>query len=216
MISNNLKNRIFTSLVLLLLVFLIINFDFILLYALTILGVLSILEFSQIIKKINKSRLSIFVFNIFFISYVSFFCIMFFLFSNLSGFKILLYIFLFGCIASDIGGFICGKIFKGPKLTKISPNKTYAGALGSIIFTLTIISILFSYFIGILNLQIILAGLATSLFCQFGDLLFSFLKRKAKLKDTGTFLPGHGGILDRLDGIFLGIPFGFLTLTLLN
>ena len=59
-------------------------------------------------------------------------------------------------------------------------------------------------------------GVATSIFCQLGDLLFSFLKRKAKVKDTGNFLPGHGGVLDRLDGIFLGIPFGFFSLILLN
>ena len=123
---------------------------------------------------------------------------------------------LFICIFSDIGGYVVGKIIGGKKLTKISPNKTYAGAFGSIIFTLITIWILFSYFIEIFNLQIILIGLITSIFCQLGDLLFSLLKRKAKLKDTGSFLPGHGGVLDRLDGIFLGIPFGFLTLILLS
>ena len=66
------------------------------------------------------------------------------------------------------------------------------------------------------NLEIIIIGVITSIFCQLGDLLFSFLKRKAKVKDTGNFLPGHGGVLDRLDGIFLGIPFGFFSLILLN
>ena len=55
----------------------------------------------------------------------------------------------------------------------------------------------------------------TSISCQLGDLFFSYLKRKAKVKDSGNFLPGHGGVLDRLDGILLGIPFGFLTLTLI-
>ena len=52
----------------------------------------------------------------------------------------------------------------------------------------------------------------TSIFCQLGDLLFSYLKRKAKLKDTGNFLPGHGGVLDRVDGILIGVPFGLLTI----
>ena len=120
------------------------------------------------------------------------------------------------CIFTDIGGYIFGKTFKGPKLTKISPKKTYAGAAGSIFFTLIIISLLFYYFLHSFNYKIIIIAFTTSIFCQIGDLIFSFLKRKAKLKDTGKFLPGHGGILDRLDGIFLGIPFGFLTLILLN
>ena len=66
-----------------------------------------------------------------------------------------------------------------------------------------------------MNFSIFIVSLVTSISCQFGDLFFSFLKRKAKLKDTGNLLPGHGGVLDRLDGIFFGIPFGFLTLILL-
>ena len=108
-----------------------------------------------------------------------------------------------------------GKIFKGPKLTKISPNKTIAGSLGS--FTLASLTTLSLIFLetNIVNFSIFLIGLITSFFCQLGDLFFSFLKRKAKLKDTGNFLPGHGGILDRLDGIFFGVPFGFITLTLI-
>ena len=127
-----------------------------------------------------------------------------------------MFIFLVGCIASDIGGFVFGKIFKGTKLTQISPNKTYSGALGSIIFTTTIVSFLFLNILKAFNLEIIIIGVITSIFCQFVDLLFSFLKRKANVKDTGNFLPGHGGVLDRLDGIFLGIPFGFFSLILLN
>ena len=121
-----------------------------------------------------------------------------------------------GCVASDIGGFIFGKIFKGPKLTKISPNKTYSGSIGSLILTSIIISSFFFKFVGIFNYKIILMSLVVSIFCQLGDLLFSILKRKAKLKDTGNFLPGHGGILDRLDGVFFGIPAGYLFLILLN
>jgi phosphatidate cytidylyltransferase len=130
--------------------------------------------------------------------------------------KYTLSIILFGCIASDIGGFIFGKIFKGPKLTKISPNKTYSGAIGSIVLTLITVSILFYYFLKIFNLDTIILALVVSIFCQLGDLLFSLLKRKAKIKDTGNILPGHGGVLDRLDGIYLGIPVGILTLALLH
>ena len=73
-------------------------------------------------------------------------------------------------------------------------------------------SLLFFYFYKIFNLNILGICLITSLSCQIGDLFFSFLKRKAKIKDTGNILPGHGGILDRLDGIFLGIPFGFVSI----
>ena len=119
------------------------------------------------------------------------------------------------CIFTDLGGYIFGKFFKGPKLTKISPNKTYSGALGSIIFCSITISCLFLYVLKIFNLKILAFALITSFFCQLGDLIFSFLKRKAKLDDTGNFLPGHGGVLDRLDGIFLGLPAGLITLLLL-
>jgi phosphatidate cytidylyltransferase len=130
--------------------------------------------------------------------------------------KFIVFILLIGCIASDIGGYFFGKIFKGPKLTRISPNKTYAGVVGSLLFSLIAISCLFFYFIDIFNYSVVIISLITSISCQLGDLLFSFLKRKAKVKDTGSILPGHGGILDRLDGIFLGVPMGFLTLILIG
>ena len=87
--------------------------------------------------------------------------------------------------------------------------------IGSFIFSCTLFSSLIYYETGVLSFSIILIGLMTSLFCQIGDLFFSYLKRKANVKDTGSFLPGHGGILDRLDGIFFGIPLGFVTLILL-
>ena len=114
-----------------------------------------------------------------------------------------------------IGGFIFGKIFKGPKLTKISPNKTYSGALGSIILSLTTVLFLTYYFVQLIDLKIVIVAIMTSIFCQIGDLTFSFLKRKARLQDTGKILPGHGGILDRLDGILLGVPLGFVTFVLI-
>ena len=210
MISNNLKKRFYTSVLLLILVILIFNFNLILMYSLTVLGVMSILEFLNISKKIFKYRFIKFFYNTIFIIYIFIFCFLFFFFSKISGLKIILFILLFGCIASDIGGFIFGKLLKGPKLTKISPNKTYSGAIGSIISTL------FSFYLEHFNYKIILISLITTIFCQLGDLVFSFLKRRAKIKDTGGLLPGHGGVLDRLDGIFLGLPFGFLSLILLN
>ena len=216
MISKNLKNRLITSLILLTILFLIYNFNFILVYFLIVLGVVSILEFCKLSKNIFSNQLNKFFINSLFIIYILIFCLMFFLFSNIEGLKIILYILLLGCVASDIGGYAFGKIFKGPKLTKISPNKTYAGSLGSIILTLFVVILLFYHSIQFLSYKVIIISLITTIFCQLGDLIFSFLKRKAKVKDTGAILPGHGGVLDRLDGIFLGLPFGFLTLILLN
>ena len=216
MILNNLKKRFYTSIFLLLLFFLIFKSYIILNYCLIILGVLSILEFLNLTRKIFKNKLGLILLNIFFISYIFIFCFIFLMFFNNTLLKYTLSIILFGCIASDIGGFIFGKLFKGPKLTKISPNKTYSGAIGSIILTIITFLLLFYYFLKILNLDTIILALVVSIFCQLGDLLFSFLKRKAKIKDTGNILPGHGGVLDRLDGIYLGVPVGILTLALLH
>ena len=215
MISNNLKQRAFTSLVLLTFVFLMFSFNIFLIYFLIIMGVLSILEFIQIINIIFKNKFRRILINLFFIIYIFIFCILFFLLSNLEGLKLILFILLLSCVASDIGGYILGKIFKGPKITKISPKKTYAGAVGSFLFTLIIMYLFSFYFIDLQIYKIIFISFMTSLFCQLGDLFFSLLKRKAKLKDTGKILPGHGGVIDRLDGIFLGIPVGFVSLTLL-
>lgn len=211
-----LQKRIYTSFLLLFTVILIFKFNAILVYFLIILGVLSILEFINLTKKINLNQYILILINSFFIFYVFVYCVFFFFFSNIEIFKLILFILLFGCIASDIGGFVFGKIFKGPKLTPISPNKTFTGSAGSLILSTIVVSFLSFFFINTLNFKIVLIALITSMFCQLGDLLFSFLKRKANLKDTGKILPGHGGILDRLDGIFLGIPFGFLALIFLN
>ena len=210
-----LQKRIYTSFLLLFTVILIFKFNAILVYFLIILGVLSILEFINLTKKINLNQYILILINSFFIFYVFVYCVFFFFFSNIEIFKLILFILLFGCIASDIGGFVFGKIFKGPKLTPISPNKTFTGSAGSLILSTIVVSFLSFFFINTLNFKIVLVALITSMFCQSGDLLFSFLKRKANLKDTGKILPGHGGILDRLDGIFLGIPFGFLALIIL-
>ena len=108
-----------------------------------------------------------------------------------------------------------GKIFKGPKLISISPNKTFSGSLGSFILSIITINTLIYYYLEIINIKIFLLAILTSLGCQLGDLFFSLLKRKANLKDTGNLLPGHGGVLDRLDGIFFGLPVGFISFILI-
>ena len=215
MIEKNLIKRIYTSIALLLLTLLFFISKFVLLYTLIVLGVLSIMEFANLINKISKKPKIKFFSNIFFIIYIFLFSFFFFYFSNIFQLKILLFLVLLACIASDIGGFIIGKIFKGPKLSKISPKKTISGSFGSLVFASVFFSYGFFYLTNTINVKIILVGLLTSIFCQLGDLFFSFLKRKGNIKDTGNFFPGHGGVLDRLDGIFFGIPFGFIFLILL-
>ena len=213
--SSNFKKRIFTSIGLFFLVLLIFKFNPILVYCLLLIGVLSILEFLQITKKIFKNNLSLILINKIFILYVFLFCYLFLILSNQLNWKLIIYILLLGCVASDIGGFIFGKTFKGPKLTKISPNKTYAGASGSIFLTILIMAILFNLIMTQFTPKILLIGLIVSISCQLGDLFFSLLKRKAKIKDTGNILPGHGGILDRIDSILVGMPVGLITMTVI-
>ena len=118
------------------------------------------------------------------------------------------------CIFTDIGGYIFGKIFKGPKLTKISPKKTYSGVFGSFflpfITGLVIYEYQFTDQIPLKGTYFLTIVLLISLISQIGDLIISYFKRKAKLKDTGKILPGHGGLLDRIDGIIFVFPFIYL------
>ena len=215
MISRNLLNRITTSLLLFLLLILIFYNKLLLVYTLIILGVFSILEFIHLIQKIYKNKLKIFLISFMFILFVFCFTFLFFIFSNFLQLKIFLFIILLSCVASDIGGFIFGKLIGGPKLTKISPNKTISGFVGSIVLTIFFFTSILIYLINDFNYKYFLIAIVISIACQTGDLFFSFLKRKARIKDTGKILPGHGGVLDRLDGIFLGTTLVFLFFTLI-
>jgi len=215
MISKNLKKRIYTSITLLILTLLIIKYNAALVFVLLVFGVVSLLEFMSLINKIKLNKFYSLISNIFFAVYLFLFCSIFFLLSNFLQLKVIIFILLLGCVASDIGGFIFGKIFKGPKLTRISPNKTYAGSLGSIISTILVLSSAIFFFTNSFTYVVIIIAIITSIACQIGDLFFSFLKRKARIKDTGDFLPGHGGILDRLDGILIGVPTGMFFLSIL-
>jgi phosphatidate cytidylyltransferase len=118
------------------------------------------------------------------------------------------------CFFTDIGGYVLGKTIGGKKLSKISPNKTISGTFGSFIFS--IIPLLIILNSNYLNLEIsfrnIILCLIISFISQLGDLFVSFIKRKAKIKDTGQILPGHGGVLDRLDGIIFAVPFSYFLL----
>ena len=216
MISKNFKKRIITSLFLLSLFILIFVFNEILIFSLIIFGVISIVEFIDITRKTFNHFLLFIISNSIFVIYVFMFCIITVYFSNILYLKIIFFSLLLSCITSDIGGYVFGKTFKGPKLTKISPNKTVSGSIGSLILSCLTFSISIYFFTNSFSYINLLIGIITSIGCQMGDLFFSFLKRKAKIKDTGNFFPGHGGVLDRLDGIFLGIPAGFLAIKFLN
>ena len=116
------------------------------------------------------------------------------------------------CISTDVGGYCFGKIFKGPKLTKISPNKTYAGVVGGFLSSLILIyliSIYFEFFYKF-DLKLISYILFISLISQIGDLIVSYFKRLSNIKDTGKLIPGHGGILDRIDGMIFAFPIIFI------
>ena len=122
------------------------------------------------------------------------------------------------CVATDIGGYIFGKIFKGPKLTKFSPNKTYAGMIGGYFLSIISINIFLQnpYFIGGVELsrQIFIFVLLISTVSQIGDVVISYFKRLSKIKDTGKIIPGHGGLLDRVDGMIFAFPATYLILSL--
>jgi len=124
------------------------------------------------------------------------------------------------CIFSDVGGYVFGKTFGGKKLTKISPNKTISGSIGSFILSYVGFFIIYIYFSDLLfvRLQIealVFIPLFISLICQLGDLFISYYKRRAKIKNTGNLIPGHGGLLDRIDGSIFALPIGFIIISLL-
>ena len=212
MLKLDLRKRIYTGLVLFLLLIFIFKTNYVLIYSFIIFGTLSIIEFLTLTNKIFYKKFYKFVFNSIFIIYIYLFCIIFTYFSYFIELKILSFIIICGCVASDIGGFIFGKIFKGPKLTRISPKKTISGAIGSLILSVVTVFILFFYLKGIYGVSILMLGIITSISSQIGDLFFSFLKRKASVKDTGNIFPGHGGVLDRIDGILFGLPVGTITI----
>ena len=134
-----------------------------------------------------------------------------------------LFLILIICIFTDIGGYIFGKILKGPKLTSISPNKTYAGMIGSFV-TPVIAAILYSNNLSTLNLieysklklNLIFFILLVSLISQVGDLIISLFKRKSNTKHTGKIIPGHGGLLDRIDGMLFVFPFVLIIINIIQ
>ena len=114
------------------------------------------------------------------------------------------------CVATDIGGYIFGKLFKGPKLTQLSPNKTYAGMIGGYFLSLISLSYSFQYFELEFTVNWLFFTLLVSSVSQLGDIIISYFKRLSKIKDTGKIIPGHGGLLDRVDGMIFAFPFAYI------
>ena len=174
--------------------------------------ILTILEWNKMSKKKNYLTISGYVFLS--ISFISVYLLRNF-FDEQKSFILFLFVIVI-CISTDVGGYIFGKILKGPRLTRISPNKTISGMIGS--YILSIISvILFIYtnkgfFQSTLqfNIQIFILTILISSISQIGDILISYFKRLSKIKNSGNLIPGHGGILDRIDGMLFAFPFSFL------
>ena len=219
MINNELQKRILSSIILIpVAIFFIFQGPIFFAFFLSIFFLASSYEWVKMNKKDSFKSLGIF--------YLFLTCYLTYLFSQNFFFQFLLVLIV--CIFTDLGGYIFGKIFKGPKLTKISPKKTYAGLIGS--FVLSIIAVLvYVKYINLgqaayteiqylflknnlenLNLYFLIIILLISLTSQIGDLIISYFKRLAKVKDTGNLLPGHGGLLDRVDGIIFALPVSYI------
>ena len=214
--QSEIYKRINTGLILFLLLILMFISKTVYLFVSICVFTLSFIEFTKMSKLFLKNKyFKQFLVNCAFALYLFLFLLIFIITLNDIHLKIILFIILLICISSDIGGILFGKVFKGPKLTKISPKKTISGSLGSFFLSMLTSSILLGYIFNTDLINNIFLGLLVSLSVQLGDLFFSYLKRKSSLKNTGNILPGHGGILDRIDGILLGIPLGLLYVLIL-
>jgi phosphatidate cytidylyltransferase len=220
--NKELKKRILTSIILLSLLTAMYFYSFIMIGALLIMAIIIWIEFYALISKIIRGNR----YQDRFFRYISklasllYLCIfVYFIFvieSNYTDLKIYLLYSILVSILSDIGGLVFGKIFKGKKLTKISPNKTVSGSIGSFVLPMVLIVLFYNQLIIYDLFTLIILTIVISLISQIGDLFISLLKRKAKVKDTSDLLPGHGGFLDRLDGIIFAAPSGVLLLNFLN
>ena len=209
---KNLSKRIITSFFLLLILITSLIFNKYLLIPLLItISIISFYEFNNLFKKIltNKKN-KVIILNIFSFLYLLFFIYTAYYIVEIS-WKFGLFIIAI-CFFSDIGGYVVGKSLGGKKLTKISPNKTISGSIGSFIFSLIPMLTIINKLDNIIS--IFFFSLFLSFISQCGDLFISLLKRKANVKDTGNILPGHGGILDRVDGIIFSIPVAFFLISL--
>ena len=211
---SELKKRIITSIILITILILMYFYSYILVVSLIIIALISWVEFYGLITKIFlKKKILRFIFKFISLMYLSLLVVtILYTISNNPDLKIIFVYSILVAIFSDIGGLIFGKFFKGKKLTKISPKKTISGSVGSFIFSFLLIPFFYFFFFEHEILKLFLITALISIATQLGDLFISLIKRKAKVKNTSDLLPGHGGILDRVDGIIFAIPIGYLLL----
>ena len=216
--SIELKKRIITSIFLTTLLILMYFYAYILIISLIIISMISWIEFYALISKIflkdnfrhRFSRIILKAISLLYLSMIVFFIIRY---QNSDSGIFIVYSLLVS-IATDIGGLVVGKTFKGKKLTKISPKKTISGSVGSFIFSFLLIPFFINELPTYNILFLVFLTFLISLTSQLGDLFISTLKRRANVKDTSDILPGHGGLLDRVDGIIFAIPAGLLVFTI--
>ena len=215
---NNLSKRIITSIILIFILSISLFYNkYIWLFTLIFVSLVLFIEFNNLVNKIwKKEKKTILKFNIF--SSLFLLILIYVSYESYNNPPTGLVFIILICIFSDTGGYLIGNLIGGKKLTKISPNKTISGSIGSFLFSLIPIVI----FWGLYNftndlsfkaessLKLIPICLFLCLICQLGDLFISYFKRKAKVEDTGSILPGHGGLLDRIDGIIFVLPAAYL------
>ena len=214
---NNLSKRIITSAILLLIISISLFYNkHVWLFFLIIVSLILFIEFNNLTKKIWKKKKN----KITIINLISLLFLVTVIFIGYDFYRKppvgLVFIFLI-CIFSDTGGYIIGNLIGGKKLTKLSPNKTISGSIGSFIFSLFSIIVLWSYF-NFIDAKVVTDNfsklipicLFLCLICQLGDLFISYFKRKANVNDTGSILPGHGGLLDRIDGVIFVLPAAYI------
>ena len=220
MIKKNFLKRAITSLVLISILFSMFISPMMMIISIIIISSLSFYEFNRLFFKIFKSIFLKFLSSGLILLYLFSLVIIIFYIESVNilypNYKLFFLYSVTISIASDLGGYFFGKLLKGNKLTKISPNKTVSGVIGAFIFSILVIPIFYTNLNFISTNLLFVATIFISLVSQLGDLFISFLKRQAKVKDTGNILPGHGGILDRVDGILFAAPVGLLLLDYLS
>ena len=191
--------------------------DYIFLSLLFIVIILSWIEWIQIIEKIRFKKIYRIIHIILFLIYLLMafiICLNVFIIDKYFFLSILMI-----CVFSDVGGYVFGKTFGGKRLSKISPNKTISGSIGSFILSYIGFFVIYLYFSDLIFVKLQIEALVfipffISLICQLGDLFISYFKRRAKIKNTGNLIPGHGGLLDRIDGSIFALPIGFIIISL--
>ena len=199
MIGKELKKRILSSIILLpLALFFVFAGSFYLIFFTLICLFVSIYEWNNMVKKIELK----FCGSLFLI-------FSFYTFYEISDSYLLIFVLLL-CASTDIGGYTFGKLFKGPKLIRISPNKTYSGVIGGYLLSLIFLLFFMNWINQTINLEWFIITILISTVSQIGDIAISYFKRLSKVKDTGKIIPGHGGLLDRIDGMIFAFPVFYL------